>query len=453
MNQFRSKNPYTGELYGEYDFVTASELAQQLKKAELAFRHWRRLAMADRQALFLALEQQLLAQKEELALVVSQEMGKPLGQALAEIEKCAWLIRYYVEFGPRMLAPHAVDYAPESRNMVYYEPLGIILQIMPWNFPFWQVLRFSVPTLLAGNVSLLKHAPNVPRSAMAIALLFEQAGFPEGVFQNSFANLEQTAALIKGSEVAGVSLTGSRRAGLAVGALAGGSMKKMVLELGGSDPFIVLEGADLEAAAKAGVQSRFGNNGQTCIAAKRFIVERSLAADFLDAVKAEIAQLRQGDPISDNLDLSCMAREDLALELAQQKADSLAAGAQLLLDGGKGAGSLFSPVILGQAPKGSPAYSEELFGPVLSFFEVADAEEAIQLANDSIYGLGGAIWTDEERALQLAPSLEVGTLAINQLMRSAPHTPFGGVKQSGLGRELAANGIKEFVNVKSILRS
>jgi succinate-semialdehyde dehydrogenase/glutarate-semialdehyde dehydrogenase len=450
-SKFNSVNPCNNKEYATYDFENWGEVKNKIDLAAQAFAQWRKTSFEDRKTIFLKIADLLEAREQTYAQIISEEMGKPISQSKAEVTKSALVCRYYAENAASFLADQRID--AEKETIISREPLGVILQIMPWNFPFWQVFRFSAPALMAGNVSLLKHAPNVPRAALAIEGLFLEAGMPKGVLQNIFASVEDVENIMKDTAVQGVALTGSARAGSAVGRIAGKNIKRSVLELGGSDAFIVLEDADLEEAVKVGVQSRFGNNGQTCIAAKRFIVHEKVAAQFLAQFKKAVSELKFGDPMDENIQLTTMARVDLAEELQKQVDASVAAGAVVELDGGQVDNSaVFKPMILSNIKKGMPAYEEELFGPVASFFVVNSVAEAIELANDTIFGLGAAVWTkDEQKALNIARQLEAGTVAINQLVRSAPSTPFGGIKQSGIGRELGVEGIMEFINLKSIV--
>lgn len=450
---FKSQNPFTGELYETFAFDTQDELDVKIVAGQNAFLHWQQFSFEQRAVCFKKLAALLREGARQYAKIISEEMGKPITQALAEVNKSAWLCEYYAEYAASFLQTETISDNGLEQGTVQYEALGLILQIMPWNFPFWQVFRCTVPTLMAGNVSLLKHAPNVPRSAKAIAALFLEAGFPTAVFQNVFASTEAVAYLMESPLVKGVAITGSVRAGAAVAALAGKNIKPAVLELGGSDAFIVLEGADLAAAAKVGAASRFGNNGQTCIAAKRFIVQETVAERFLELLKAEIANMQQGDPMEEKNQLSLMARADLADELQAQVTKTVTMGAKLEYAGGQQAPGelIFKPIILSHIPKGSPAYEEELFGPVLSFFSVASETEAIALANDTVFGLGASIWTSNiEKAKLIATQLEVGAVAINKLLSSTPFMPFGGIKKSGIGRELGREGIRAFVNIKAV---
>ncbi len=450
-SKFCSENPYTKQVYTNYDFESWQSIAKKIDLAAQTFKDWRQRTFSERKVIFFKIADLLELRQEEYAQLITEEMGKPLAQASAELAKCALLCRYYAKEAEQFLADRKVEGSASS--WVSHQPLGVILQIMPWNFPFWQVFRCSVPALMAGNVTLLKHAPNVPRVALAIEALFNEVTEIPGLFQNLFASVEDLSQVLESPAVQGVALTGSNRAGSAVGALAGKEIKPAVLELGGSDAFIVLEDADLQEAVRVGLQSRFANNGQTCIAAKRFIIHEQVYEDFLATFKAGAAALKFGDPMYPESQLTTMARVDLAKELQAQVDRSVELGAVIELAGGRvGDSAVFHPMILSNIQKGMPAYEEELFGPVASFFKVQSEQEAIDLANDTIFGLGASIWTkNEERAFRIAKVIEAGTVAINQLVRSAATTPFGGIKQSGIGRELGREGILEFVNLKSIV--
>jgi succinate-semialdehyde dehydrogenase/glutarate-semialdehyde dehydrogenase len=449
-----SKNPYNGEIYKIYDYETSDSILEKIAIANDAGKKWKKCSFEQRSICFKGLANLLDKKAMELAVLITEEMGKPISQSIAEIKKSALVCNYYAANAEKYLIPEAVFEEDRQIGKVFYEPMGLVLQIMPWNFPFWQVFRCAAATIMAGNVIILKHAPNVPRCSEAIVQLFELAGFDKGIFQHIYASNSDIEKALTNDFVKALALTGSVKAGSTVGQIAAKYIKPSVLELGGSDAFIVLEDADLELAAKTAVQSRFGNNGQTCIAAKRFIVLDSVADKFLNLLKMETLALKQGNPMDQTVDLSVMARADLATELQFQVDKSISAGASLVLQEAyyeKGS-TLFSPMILTNIPTNCPAYNEELFGPVLSFFNVKNIEEAIDIANDSQFGLGSSIWTsDKEKALEIASSLEVGAVSINQLMRSMPSMPFGGIKKSGFGRELGKEGLRAFMNVKSVM--
>ncbi len=452
--EFSSQNPYTLEFYKKYNFESVAELEQKLEKSVKSYSVWSQKSVRERTFYFYNLAKILREKAVDYGKIITLEMGKPILQSVAEINKSAWLCEYYAQHAEEYLKSDEIYFENKLKGRIQYEPLGTILQIMPWNFPFWQVFRCTVPTLLAGNTTLLKHAANVPQCALLIEQIIKDAGFPEYVFQSVFANIKDVNYLIERPEIKGVALTGSVKAGISVAVNAASNLKPVVLELGGSDPFIVWKGADLDAAAVAGVNSRFSNNGQTCIAAKRFIVHKDIASEFLENLKLEIKKIAQGDPMSDNNRMSVMARNDLARELQKQVDKSVEMGAKIVLAGGMTDENLniFKPMILTDIQKGMPAYEEELFGPVLSFFEVENESDAIKLANDTVFGLGASVWTDDKNVAEnLSKKLNVGNVAINQMLQSVPYLPFGGQKKSGLGRELGAEGIKAFVNKKSIL--
>lgn len=450
---FISSNPYTGELYRIFDFDEVETLNQKIEASESAFKKWKKTSITERALLFKKMAALLREKALELAVIITEEMGKPIDQSLAEINKSALVCDYYAENAAGFIEAQIVMDQGQVQGKIFYEPLGIILQIMPWNFPFWQVFRCTAATLMAANVTILKHAPNVPRCSEAIVQLFEYSGFPKGVFQHIFARTTDLPNVLENPLIKGVALTGSVRAGSAVGMLAGKNIKPAVLELGGSDAFIVMADANLEEAAKAGVASRFANNGQTCIAAKRFILHEQIADKFMSMLKYETEKLYQGDPMKTGVGLSVMARQDLAIELQKQLDGSIRSGAEMYLKGGIVAdSSIFRPVILENITKDCPAYHEEFFGPVLSCFSVKNEEEAVFLANDTEFGLGAALWTSNvENALELVSALDVGAISINQMVRSAPFMPFGGIKKSGIGKELGKEGIKAFLNIKTVM--
>jgi len=453
MSPFRSINPWNGEVLQEFSPTNPKAIEQALTLAEQCFGSWRELPFAEKSRLFHQLAQLLRDQKEELARLISLEVGKVIAESRAEIEKCAWVCEFYAEKATSFLAPEEILLPDSKRAQVIFQPLGIILGVMPWNFPFWQVFRFAAPTLMAGNVGLLKHASNVPQCALAIQRLFEEAGFPPACFQSLLIAGSHVAALLEDPRVKGVSLTGSEKAGASVAAAAGKNLKKSLLELGGSDPFIVLADADLPLAASTAVKARMLNFGQSCIAAKRFIIEEAVYDAFVSLFLQELKKLKPGNPLDEHASYACMARPDLAAELYQQVCETVALGARVLTGGmaPETGSARFEPTILENIPKGSPAYSEELFGPVASLFKVASAKEAIALANATEYGLGASIWTANlTRGAELATYLESGAVFINSLVASHPMLPFGGIKKSGFGRELSRQGILEFVNQKTI---
>ncbi|NVJ84804.1 MAG: NAD-dependent succinate-semialdehyde dehydrogenase [Algoriphagus sp.] len=449
----QSINPYTGEILKEFNPFDELQIEAALAKSEAAFRKWKNKDFSERKKLMKAAAQELRENRDEYAFIITQEVGKVIKESQAEIEKCAWVCDYYADFAEEFLEPKNINLPEGTKAKVFHQPLGAILAVMPWNFPFWQVFRFAAPTLMAGNTGLLKHASNVPQSALAIQQVFERAGFPEGVFQTLLIDSKATNHIIADPRVKAVTLTGSEKAGAAVAATAGKHIKKSLLELGGSDPFIVLADADVPKAAKTAAKARMINFGQSCIAAKRFIIEESIFDKFIDIFSNEIKAMKFGNPENPDSDYTCMAREDLALELYEQVEKSVKAGAKILLGGSKPekGKALFEPTILTNIPKEAPAYSEELFGPVASIFKVKNEAEAIALANDCEFGLGGSLWTEDlEKAEKLATQIETGAVFINALTASNPHLPFGGIKKSGYGRELSQEGILEFVNKKTV---
>ncbi len=446
-------NPSNGKRLGKIEFWSSERIDQTVRLADSSFAEWRSVTF-ERRAERMNLAADLLTERsEELAVMMAEEMGKPVTQGRAEVKKCASVCRYYAEKAEAQLSDELlVD--GDQRSWLCYRPLGVILAVMPWNFPLWQVFRFAAPTLMAGNVALLKHASNVPRCAQAIDDIFCDARFPRGVFQSMFISSDQVADVIADVRVKAVTLTGSTPAGKAVAELAGEHLKKTVLELGGSDPFIVLEDADVELAAETAVKSRLVNSGQSCIAAKRFIVVESVVAEFTALVVGLMTRQVMGDPLDIKTDVGPMARLDLRDELHDQVMRSVKAGAELLVGGEvpDQPGAFYPPTVLTNVSSGMPAYDEELFGPVASIIEVTDEKHAIHVANDTPFGLGAAIFTrNEKRGREIARNhLNAGTCVVNTMVASDPELPFGGIKQSGYGRELGPLGIKEFVNAKTV---
>lgn len=450
--EYRTLNPTTEKLVRSYPEDGWDRARAAAGKGGEAYRSWGRLDLKKRKDLVLNLVPILRARKEAWAEIMTEEMGKPIVQAETEAEKCAWGCEYVVESAEQALreSPIATDAA---KSYVRYDPLGVILGIMPWNFPFWQVFRFSIPALMAGNVVLLKHAPNVPGCAKAIAGIFKEAGFPEGVFQSLLLSNENTGRLIESGLVQGVSLTGSDRAGSQVAAVAGKSLVKTVLELGGSDPFVVFEDADLSQAVQVGIRSRMLNGGQSCIAAKRFLVDEKILPQFQEALIAAVKGLRVGDPKDRATDIGPLAREDLLQNLSDQVRRAEAEGARLLCGGGrpKRKGFFYNPAVLTEVKPGMVPFEQEVFGPVVSLISFRTEEEAIVLANQTAYGLGASLWTrDLVRAERLAKRIEAGSVFVNGMVKSDPRLPFGGIKRSGYGRELSTHGMHEFVNIKTV---
>jgi succinate-semialdehyde dehydrogenase/glutarate-semialdehyde dehydrogenase len=451
----RAINPATGETINTYEEMAPAKVAQAITQAHDAFLRWRQTSMAERAQHMHQAAKLLRDQAPAYATLMAQEMGKPVKEGRAEVEKCAWVCDFYAEQAAQFLTPEEVE-TEASRSFVTFQPLGVVLAVMPWNFPFWQVFRFAAPALMAGNAGVLKHASNVPGCALAIADVFRQAGFPEHLFATLLIGSAQVDAVIEHPLVRAVTLTGSTPAGQAVASKAGALVKKTVLELGGSDPYVILADADIEAAVRTCAASRLINGGQSCIAAKRFIVVESIReqveARFVTEMETQAAGM--GDPLDEKTTLGPLARHDLRDDLHQQVQDSIAQGAHCLLGGTipEGPGAFYPPTVLTHVSKGMPAYDEELFGPVAALIAVPDEAEAIRVANDSSFGLGAAVFTqDKAKGERLAAEeLEAGCCFVNTFVRSDPRLPFGGVKASGYGRELSHYGIKEFVNIKTV---
>jgi succinate-semialdehyde dehydrogenase / glutarate-semialdehyde dehydrogenase len=448
----RSINPATGEVLKNYPDHTDAEVAASLVRAVETFESWREVPFAERSLLMHRAAAELRDRRDEHAALMTAEMGKTCASARAEAEKCALCCDFYAEHAEAFLAPEEVA-TDASRSLVRYDPIGPVLAVMPWNFPYWQVFRFAAPALMAGNVGLLKHASNVPGCALAIGEAFRRAGFPEGCFQTLMIGSRAVDAVIRNEAVRAVTLTGSEPAGVAVASAAGSCLKKTVLELGGSDPFLILADADIPKAAKAAAQARCINNGQSCIAAKRFIVVEEVAEAFEEAFVAAMAALKVGDPMDPSTDVGPMAREDLLAELHDQVERSVRAGAILRLGGKRleGPGAFYPPTVLTGVRPGMPAFDEETFGPVAAVIRAVDEEDAVALANRSAFGLGASLWTNDlARGEALARRIESGAVFVNGPVKSDPRLPFGGVKRSGYGRELGAFGIREFVNIKTV---
>jgi succinate-semialdehyde dehydrogenase/glutarate-semialdehyde dehydrogenase len=447
-----SINPATGEKLKEFPAFNDDEIEKRLKRAEQAYAHHRREPFAKRVQLMIAAAALLEQEKEKWARIMTLEMGKLLGAAIAEVEKCASACRFYAENAERFLEDEPAQ-TSAARSFLRYQPLGPVLAVMPWNFPFWQVFRFAAPALMAGNVGLLKHAANVPQCALAIEEIFCRAGFDEGVFQTLLIEAKQVEKIIIDPRVKAVTLTGSEKAGSAVASTAGREIKKAVLELGGSDPFIVMPSADFESALSTAVKARTINSGQSCIAGKRFLIADQIYDKFLEQFVERMRALKMGDPLDEATEIAPLATESILDGVHDQVQKSIAAGAKLLTGGNRvhGPGFFYEPTVLVDLPRTAPAYSEEVFGPVASVFRVRNAGEAIEIANDSNFGLGASVWTSDSSEQELfASELESGMVFVNAMVASDPHLPFGGVKRSGFGRELGAHGIREFVNIKTI---
>jgi succinate-semialdehyde dehydrogenase/glutarate-semialdehyde dehydrogenase len=445
-------NPATGEVLKTFEPLTAAELEQKLQLAASAFRDHRKTPFAERAAKMMHVAEILEKEKDECARLMTLEMGKPLKAAVAEALKCATGCRYYAENAERFLADEIVE-TGVKRSFIRYLPIGPILAIMPWNFPFWQVFRFVAPALMAGNVGLLKHASNVPQCALKIEEIVRRAGFAEGVFQTLLIGSGPVDGILNDSRVVAATLTGSEQAGIQVGVSAAKRIKKVVLELGGSDPFIVMPSADLDAAAATAVDARVQNNGQSCIAAKRFIVSEKIAPAFERRFVQRMQDLRVGDPFEESTQLGPLASADAVASLDEGVKKTVAAGARVLTGGHPldRPGNFYAPTVLTDIPKDSPAYQEEFFGPVASIFRVKDVDQAIRIANDSRFGLGASAWTnDSAETERFINELDAGMVFLNKMVASDPRLPFGGVKYSGHGRELAAQGIREFMNIKTV---
>jgi succinate-semialdehyde dehydrogenase/glutarate-semialdehyde dehydrogenase len=448
-----SINPHDGKTIATYDEMTPRQVSDAIEKAHTAFLSWRQTSFAQRAPLMRGAARVLRAKAQALARLMAQEMGKPIRGGIAEVEKCAGCCDYFAENAERFLAREPIK-TEASESFVTFNPLGVVLAVMPWNFPFWQVFRFAAPGLMAGNAGVLKHASNVPGCALAIEGIFREAGFPENLFRTLLIPSRAVGPVIEHPLVKAVTLTGSSAAGRDVASKAGAVLKKTVLELGGSDPYLVLEDADLQRAADVSVRGRLINSGQSCIAAKRFIVVEKLRGEYERLFVERMRAVKMGDPLDEANDVGPQARRDLRDALHRQVQDSLAKGARLLLGGTipEGPGSYYPPTVLTDVRKGMPAFDEELFGPVAAIISVKDEEAAIAAANDSIYGLGGCVMTrDVRRGTAIAADrIESGCVFVNEQVRSDSRLPFGGVKQSGYGRELSHYGIKEFVNIKTV---
>jgi acyl-CoA reductase-like NAD-dependent aldehyde dehydrogenase len=448
----QSMNPATEELLASFEEATPPEIEQALIDADSAFRLWRSSSFAERGRAMRAAAGCLRSNLRGFAALMTSEMGKPIVEAEAEVEKCAWCCDYFAGHAEAFLADERVE-TTASDSYIRFQPLGTILAIMPWNFPFWQLFRFGVPALMAGNVVILKHAPNVPQCGEAIEQIFRDAGFPHGVLTNLRIPIPQVEAVIADPRVRGVTLTGSVGAGSQVAAAAGRAIKKSVMELGGSDPFIVLPDADLDLAVQTAVRARNQNNGQSCIAAKRFIVAIDLLDAFTERFAAAIANLRMGDPAQRETNIGPLARRDLRDNLRTQIDRSTAQGARIVLGGNvpEGPGYFYAPTILDRVTPAMPAFREETFGPAAAVIPARTVEEAIALANDTAYGLGASVWTrDLDLARSMAAGIEAGSVFINGMVASDPRLPFGGIKNSGYGRELSAFGVREFTNVQTV---
>lgn len=449
-----SRNPYNAAITFQDTYETPEELKSKLALSATAYLFWREMVLSNRKQFFIRLANLMTEEKNVLAKKISEEMGKPIQESIAEIGKCIGLVHWYVEQAESFMqkTPDLKMNNENTYSYIQYMPIGTVLGIMPWNFPFWQVFRFAIPTLLAGNTVLLKHAPNVQGCARAMQGLFERAGFTSGVFISVFASVDDIEILISSPTVQGVSFTGSERAGRSVATLAGTHLKKCVLELGGSDPFIVLADANIEMCVEQAIKSRLVNNGQSCIAAKRFIIHADCYERFMQTLSRSLNSLTLGDPLSSATNLGPMARADLKEQLVSQVSKTVEAGASVYYKHpfNDTNSTFFSPIVLENIPADSPARKEELFGPVFTCIKVFSEAEAIQIANETSFGLSGSIWSANiDHAKQLSNQIESGSVFINDMVRSDVHIPFGGIKNSGYGRELAIHGMHEFVNIKT----
>ncbi|MEZ4598753.1 MAG: NAD-dependent succinate-semialdehyde dehydrogenase [Syntrophotaleaceae bacterium] len=448
----RSINPTTERINNRYEEISEENIKEIIKNCHKESNEWKKISLEDRAILMGKVAFLLREEKERYSRLMAQEMGKPVSQGRGEIEKCAWVCEHYAEQASSYLQPESLP-SDASRSYVAFRPLGVVLAVMPWNFPFWQVFRFAAPALMAGNGALLKHSSNVPGCALAIEDLFRRAGFPDHIFRTLMIGSGSVDQVIANPLVRAVTLTGSEQAGRKVAAKAGEMLKKTVLELGGSDPFVVLPGADLGEAATVGAHSRCINAGQSCIAAKRFIVVGDIYDAFVEHLRRAMASLKTGNPLDEETEVGPMARGDLREELHAQVQASVLQGADLILGGvlPEGPGFFYPPTLLTGVQPGMPAFDEELFGPVAAMIRARDVEDALQLANQTSFGLGGSVWDkDSLRAEHLAARIEAGAVFVNGMVKSDPRLPFGGIKDSGYGRELSAYGIREFVNIQTV---
>jgi succinate-semialdehyde dehydrogenase/glutarate-semialdehyde dehydrogenase len=451
--KFSSVNPATGKTEKSFEGPDFAAALNETKKTANAQKNWKKTDYAEKRALMKKAAQVLKRRKKEFAKIMTREMGKPITQSISEVEKCAWVCDYYAENAKKFLEKEQIK-TENKKSYARFDPLGTVLAIMPWNFPFWQVFRFAAPALMAGNAGILKHASNVPASALAIEEVFESAGFPDGIFRTLLIDSKTASKLIGSEHIAAVTVTGSTGAGAKVAQLAGKNLKKCVLELGGSDPFIVLKDADVKKTVEQAVKARMINAGQSCIAAKRFIVEDEIAGEFEKEFAQKLSELKVGDPLDPKTEVGPIARADLRDDLNSQLNRSLKTGAKILTGGKKilGNGFYFEPTLLGNATEKMPVFSEETFGPLTAVFRAKDEADAVRLANKTEFGLGASVWSGKpDRAEKLAEQIDAGSVFVNKIVASDPRLPFGGIKKSGFGRELSVFGIREFVNVKTVV--
>jgi succinate-semialdehyde dehydrogenase/glutarate-semialdehyde dehydrogenase len=449
---YKSINPFTCKEEETFEYISDIVLEEKLKLSEKRFAEWSRTPVGKRADILLRAAEILERDTDKHAGFITGEMGKPISQSRAEVEKCAWVCRYYAENAESFLTPSPLD-STADESYVRFDPMGIIFAIMPWNFPYWQTFRFLAPNFMGGNTELLRHASNVPRCARAMEEVFLEAGSPEGVFQNLFITYEQASQVIRYEAVRGITLTGSNYAGNKVAGLAGSEGKKTVLELGGSDPYVVFADADLEGAAETAIMARFQNNGQSCIAAKRFIVEEKAFDEFMSLFIPRVKAMKVGDPMDPETVIGPLARKDLLLELEDHIQHIVEQGGKIL-HGGKRLKEgclILEPTVITDLPIDAPINEEELFGPVIPVFKFSSEQQALDMANQTRFGLGASVWTgDRERADRMARGIESGTVAVNGMVKSEPGLPFGGIKASGYGRELSEIGMKEFLNIKTV---
>jgi succinate-semialdehyde dehydrogenase/glutarate-semialdehyde dehydrogenase len=449
---YRTINPYTSKEEASFDFIAKTAFNEKLKLAESSFNQWKFTSLEERSRILMKVADLLEKEEDKHARLITTEMGKPISQSRTEIAKCAWVSRYYAEKAEEFLAPVKMD-STARESYVRFDPLGTIFAVMPWNFPYWQVFRYIAPNLMAGNTGLLKHASNVPQCAIAMEQVFLDAGAPEGIFQNLLISYAQASQVIRHPAVKGITLTGSNYAGYKVAELAGAMGKKTILELGGSDSYIVFADADLEQAAETGIMARFQNNGQSCIAAKRIIVQEEVYESFLSLFRAKVENLKVGDPMDPDTVIGPVARKDLLLELEDQLNHIVNQGGKILTGGKRRSpkSQILEPTIVTDLPIHAPINQDELFGPIIPVFSFKTENEAIQMANHTPFGLAASIWTgSREKADRIVPRIDAGTVAVNGMVKSEPNLPFGGIKASGYGRELSETGMHEFLNIKTV---